>query len=811
MRPPGARLAGLALAGALASFIAPLLPMPVQAAGGLTMTVHAGYQDVVKVGQWNPVVIELHNGGSAVDGTLEVQESIGSQPGVSGFAVYQQPISLAAGATKRVRLYLEIDSTGASVNARLVQSGHVITSQDSVPGSTASYLVGVLSDQTTTLDDLAAVHPASVAVRVAHLKSEDLPDNAIALRAFDILAIDDFASDSLTAGQRSAITDFVNAGGDLLLGTGAAWHKTLAGLPSSLLPLAVNGTTVIDAGAPGGSSVEIAIGAPVNSSSWLDQEGHPLLLERQVGAGTVTLASFDWNQAPTSVTGSSTAVLRQVLSRAIFGSGGAGQDLSYAVGGFGGPTPVQPLFGSGSSPSVASRSGALAPVLGNLPGLNLPSLQLTGVLVLLYVLLVGPINYLVLGAIHRRALAWVTIPLIAIIAAGGAYGAGVITKGRSVQINQVAILHLQPGVDRAYQETYTGVIPPSRGDYVSTIGNQQLLISPIVNTYSGPASSAPALRVDVQSNSATLTGMTAFSLGGFATEGMTSAPQLVAHLRLVNGTIVGTIENHSQLTFTDAVLISGDSYQPIVGIKPGGTATVSLSPRTSNAIGQPTYTRIYGNGQFGGPPNVSSADREALTKTQVLSLLPTGSSFKGVATYAAPMLVAWTRQSFQTISVNGSQPRSTALTAVALSLPIDQIGAGPLPAGVVNSRIVDVVGDSQGSGPPGMLVLQNGSVTFEFDPPLKPGARLSSASITSQNPYSAKIGIPGSGPTTPGIQGEVWDWSASSWVAINYQDNGTTALPDSAVNPQSGVVRVRVSSTNGGFLEGSLTLSGTVQ
>jgi hypothetical protein len=149
---------------------------------------------------------------------------------------------------------------------------------------------------------------------------------------------------------------------------------------------------------------------------------------------------------------------------------------------------------------------------------------------------------------------------------------------------------------------------------------------------------------------------------------------------------------------------------------------------------------------------------------------------------------------------------------VALSLPIHQIGTGALPAGVVNSRIVDVVGDSQGNGPPGMLVLQNGTVTFEFNPLLASGTRLTGVSILAQNPYSAKfVGPPGSTSPAQTVQGEIWDWTNQAWVAVNYQDNGTTALPDNAINPDTGAIRVRVTSTNGAFLAGSLTLSGTVQ
>jgi len=798
----------IALACLLGTLALPGTAVGAAAAGnGLTLAVQVGYQDVVKPGDWMPVTIDARNAGAGVDGRLEVQESLNAQPGVSGFTIYEEPISLASGSVKRVRLYLIENTTGATITARIIQNGRVAVSQDSAASGTSSALIGVLSDEATTLDDFAAIHPGGVAARVVHLHPDDIPDSAVPLRAFDILAIDDFATDGLTAGQRTAIADFVEAGGDLLVGTGAAWHKTLAGLPPAILPMQVTGTTVIDTAALGAAAVEVATGSVTSGRAWLSDAGQPLILERAAGAGTVTLATFDWNQQPVAVGGAVRTVLRQVMVRAFFGPGGSAQNFAYGVGGPGG-------FGFGSQPSVASRSGALTPVLGNLPGLDLPSLQLTGALVLLYVLLVGPVNYVVLGAMRRRALAWVTVPLIAVIAAAGAYGAGIVTKGRSVQANQVAILHVQPGSDDAYQETYTGIIPPSRGDYQASVGGDRLLISPIA-TNNGLAY-AGSVRVDVATNGVTLSGMTAFALGGFATEAVTSAPRLTGHLALVNGKLSGTIENHSNLTFTDAVLIAGDSFQTIGGLKPGGSATVSLTPKAANPFGQPLYTRVYNtnsSGGFGpGGSTVTAADRDNFAKAQILSLLPTGMSFRGIASVSSPLLVAWTHRSFQDLTVNGSQPRSTALAAVVLSLPVDQIGTGPLPAGVVSGRIVDVVGDTQGQGPPGLLVMQNGSVTYEFAPPLVGGAQLTGLSISAQNPYGPKFaGPPGASTSTvPAVQGQVWDWSSSAWTDIAYQDNGTTALPDSAFNPTTGLIRVRLSTTNGGLLAGSLTLSGTI-
>ncbi len=797
-------LAGMALAGASVGALA--------AGNGVTLTVHVGYQDVVKPGEWMPVTVDARNTGAAIDGTLELQEVMNGQPGVTGLPIYRQSISLASGASKRIRGYVVTDTTGATIAARIVTNGRVVVSQGSAAGATTSTMIGVLSDQATSLDDFASVHPGSIAARVVHLRADELAESAIPLRAFDILAIDDFATDSLTAAQRTAISDYVRAGGDLVLGTGAAWRKTLAGLSPAILPMSVTGTTTVTTAQLGGSPIEVATGTPTSGPVWMVSGGHPLLLERTVGGGTVTMAAFDWNQEPIAGWSGTAPLLRQLIARAVFGTAGGSQSFgnqsfAYAMGGPAG-------FG------ISSRSNALTPVLGNLPSLDLPSFQLTGALVLLYVLLVGPVNYFVLGAMRRRALTWVTVPLIAVIAAGGAYGTGILTKGRSVQVNEVSILHLQPGWDRAYQETYAGIIAPSRGDYQATVAGGRLLISPIVNNGAfdaavfGMGSGSGSIRIDVDSNNVTLPRMTAFVLGGFATETISPAPQLTAHLQLVNGTFAGTIENHSELAFTDAVLIVGDSFQTFGALKPGAAATINLSPKPANPFGQPLYMRIYGSSFFNGPgpSQPTDAQREDYAKTQILAVLPTGASFKGISLASPPLLVAWTHQPFQDVTVNGVHPRSTAESAVALSLPIDHIGTGPLPSGLVTGRIVDVVGDNQ-AGSPGTLAMQNGSVTYEFAPPLAPGTRLTSAALNSSNQSNGKfVGPPGSPATATdqALRSEVWDWARGAWTNVAFQDNGSTAIPDSAVHPDTGMVRFRLSG-NSGFMAGTITLSGTVQ
>ncbi|HAC47636.1 MAG TPA: hypothetical protein DCF65_16445 [Chloroflexi bacterium] len=794
--PAGCRRVSFATLALMAAALVSLAASTAQAAANpVSIAVKVGYSGFVKAGQWMPVAIDVTNKGQDVDGTLEVSTTALANGPPIGPAIYMTHVSLASGATKHLKTYVIEDQAPSPVSVRLVQNGQVVATGGSVGGSATTTLIGVLSDQPTALDTFAAVHPASISASVVHLSLEDLGDSALLLRAFDLLAIDDFATDSLTAAQRGAITDYVQNGGMLVLGTGASWRKTLAGVSSTLMPMTIDATATLNSVAALGqlSGVEVASGAlNTGATAWLSEGGRPLLAERFVGGGMVTLATFDWNQEPVAGWSGANVLLRQILVRTLFSSASA--QTSALSGAFG---------GSGSS--ISMRSTALSQVLGNLPGLDLPSLLLIGLLVIAYVLLVGPVNYLTLRALHRRALAWVTLPLIAILASVGAFGAGLFTKGQSVQTNQVSIIHLEAGWDRAYAESYTGVLAPTRGDYQVNVAGARPWVGPISSFSNGYGPSTAVIRVNADNNSILMPGMTAFVLRGFATEGVVDAPQLVATAKLVNGKLTGTIQNNSNLRFTDLVVLAGDGYQVISGLAPGAGATFSVTPKPSNPYaGPPAYMTIYGN-YFNGPPpsQTTDADRQNLEKSSILSLVA-GGGFNGISSTISPMVVAWTQQPYEQITVEGAHPRSTAESAVVIPLAIGAIGAGLLPAGLVVSRFTDIDGTTQ-NGPPGAVFMQSGTATYDFTPQLVPGTHLTGATLdsTSQSPKGG--GFPGQS-----LSAEAWDWSQSVWVPVAYTPLGTTTLPAGAVNPSSGEVRVRI-KVNGQALLGAISLTGTVQ
>ena len=773
----------------------------------VSLTAHLGYNGTIKSGAWMPVDVDVTNNGPAFEGTLQVEAGTGFNGGfpvkgaTSGPRVlYQTPVSLTSGATKHLRTYI-VDGQPGAINVEIIQSGRLVVSSQASAPNTLAFLIGVLSDQPAALSALASASPSGFTPGVVHLAPSDIADSAVILRAFDVIAIDDFSTDTLTSAQRTALDDYVRGGGALLIGTGASWHKTVAGLPSDIVPMQIGSSELIDVShaMPGVGALDLATGeVSAGGAAWLAQGAQPLIVEQRVGDGSISLATFDWNQDPIASWSGTPDLLRQVLVRSAIGVAASANN-----GNVGAVVPV------------ASRGAGVSQVLGILPALDLPTWWLIGGLIALYVLVVGPLNYLVLRAINRRALAWLTVPAIVLVASGAAYGSSVATKGRSVEATEVAVLHVTAGSERAYAETYTGILTPTRGDYQVDLAGPRPLVSPIYNYSAGPIpnSSAVDLTVDTTNNSLTLPGMTAFTLRGFATEAFVPAQQLVVDAQLAQGQFTGTVKNLSTVTFDDGVVIAGNSFQKFGTLAPGGTASFSFAPTVSTPFGgPPAYASIYPNSIFGpqgpsGSGSVSGSQRDGELKTAVLSTLVGG--FKGFNWSTTPMVVAWSKTTFSQISVEGDRPQMFGETAVVMNAPVAKISAGALPAGVTTGRVVDIDGTmQQGGGPPGVVMMQKGSVTYEFAPPLAPGAHLSAVSISSANQFAGKAGPPGTGGTAE--EAQIWDWSQNAWVDLKFQDPGTTLIPDSAVNPSSGMVRLKLSSS-GGFMSGWLSLAGDVK
>jgi hypothetical protein len=119
--------------------------------------------------------------------------------------------------------------------------------------------------------------------------------------------------------------------------------------------------------------------------------------------------------------------------------------------------------------------------LNNLPMLDLPSVRGLAVLLGVYIIFVGPVNYLVLRRQRRLHLAWITIPAITLIFSAASFGLGYLLHGTDIFINKIALL--QPlASGKARVDSFIGLFSPARSAYSVRVDGGGL-VSPLNNYF----------------------------------------------------------------------------------------------------------------------------------------------------------------------------------------------------------------------------------------------------------------------------------------------------------------------------------------
>jgi hypothetical protein len=102
-------------------------------------------------------------------------------------------------------------------------------------------------------------------------------------------------------------------------------------------------------------------------------------------------------------------------------------------------------------------------------GVPVVSFGWVAMLIALYLVLIGPLEYYFLKRIlGRLELTWVTFPIIALTVSGLAYFSADAVKGRELRVNKVDVVDVDPESDRIYGTTWFTVFSPKIDTYSVT-------------------------------------------------------------------------------------------------------------------------------------------------------------------------------------------------------------------------------------------------------------------------------------------------------------------------------------------------------
>lgn len=528
---------------------------------GLTLTAQAGFDGLTKTSAAVPVIVTARNDGPPVEGELRVLVSGSAAPGE---LVYSAPLSLPTGADKRVPLVVYVPPFAGQLAVQLLSDDAVIAETQTNRLSAIirdDLLYGIITPDPGGLAFLETIPGGRSDSAVAFLDLADLPEVSPAWNALDVVILDDTDTSRLTAGQSAAMRAWVESGGDLIVTGGSGGPRTAAGV-ADLLPVAISGVESVaalpalsehtgrepDASGP----YVVTAGDLSNGRTLIDQDGLPLLARREVGRGSVTILALDPKAAP------------------LAGWAGGDQlwdEMAYAA-------PVLPPWAWGIQDGYAA-----AQAVSYIPGLRLPSVWQLILFLLIYTLVIGPLNFLVLRRLNRRELAWITIPALVLLFSAVTFATGFRTRGNAATLNVMSVAFGSAEAERLRTQTLMGLYSPRRADYDITLPYDSAAypFSQGFGMNIGQGNLDDIARADDVTLRNVRTDTS--EVATFVVEAHTPRPPVSAEavLSAESHTIEVTIRNRTAETLEDAVIIYGQEQQAVGDVGPGEEETVMIS------------------------------------------------------------------------------------------------------------------------------------------------------------------------------------------------------------------------------------------
>ena len=769
---------------------------PPPALTGVRMDARAAFDGHFKYGEWLPIWVELENSGP--DRLAELRAPVSTSAGLQVFSV---PVELPSGARKRLVLYILPNNFSRQIEVSVVSGDERLASQkvQLTPQPTITYQAGIISPERGALSLIETIDLPGTQrpIALVDIQPDELPGSFEGLRSFDLLVINDTDTSRLSTEQVEALNTWVSQGGRLVIGGGAGAEQTLSGLPESLISMTGMKTQELEALPDlekfiGGEKpilvpgpFVVAAGDSDSSRTLVEQEGIPLVQEWSLDRGWVDFIGLDLAGSPFNAWNGTVDFWQKLVADGAAYPEGAPVDMS-----------ARQQFASG-----------MVYPLNNLPMLDLPSVRGLALLLGFYILLVGPINYLVLRQQKRLHLAWVTIPVITLIFSAASFGLGYLLHGTDIFINKIAILQPMPS-GKAKVDSFIGLFSPARSAYSVRVDGGGLIspLNPYMDPWTNPETSGvPTGRAIslIQGDPAYINGLNVeqWSMQSFLSEGaQLDFGQIEADLRLDGDHVNGELRNESNYDLQDVALIMGSKFTRLGDLPRGQSASVNLpltDPSTPN-FGAPISYALYENEISGanGPAPRQVEVRRAIVESLFERTPPYISSKRsgGQNTYLAqtPVMIGWIDQAPPDISLEGVEPaqQTTAAVVVPLSLNFPQSGELDLPPGLIPGRLIDMPSEGGQCGIPGSAAVYiiRGEAVFEFKLPVE------AQDATVEN---LKLTIFSDSGFFNSPEISIRNAETGDWVKLDGVNQGANLIPEAAkfVDP-SGAVNIKLATEN---------------
>lgn len=590
---------------------------------GVSMDVSYGYEGNAKSGRYVPVNFSLKN---QLDS--EFQGTVQAIAMESDYDIYQYeyPVSLKAYEDSEESLDIPVGRADVLYVKLLDSQGRELIRKRlkmNVTADIAELFVGVLSDEPDTLSYMegVGVNYSSVRIKTFEMDTEKMPDNVIGLDLLDVLVITDYDTKRLSTDQVSAIWEWVKEGGTLLLGTGSRVDDTLYAFRSDILEedYAPPSEKSVDMGVeystngPGDSFMNLVC-ADVSlkgGTGVLSNDEFPVLTSVSKGKGKVGVAAYDFVDIA-----SFCQVQRSYVDKlftALLGETKLNDLSSYLYSG-----------NSGQFWSVQNMLNT-----GNLN--KLPNLVIYAIVILGYIVLVGPGLYLFLKKQERRRYYRTAVAVVSLSFAAIVYLMGIGTRFKDTFFTYATILDTTENyVDEytyinmrtPYNKAYTIALDPSY-DLLPITRSSSYEMKPVPR-FMGNEDYKVNISYGEKDTRVSVQNAAAFTPKYYSLRKRTPNTEhkgLVGDITLFDGNVYGTVTNEYPFQVEKVGILMYGKMVVIEELQPGETMNLSGLPVINYPINNSflVSARVTGSYQYPKADIEDPAYMLALSRTNILS------------------------------------------------------------------------------------------------------------------------------------------------------------------------------------------------
>jgi len=455
-------------------------------------SVRVGIGGVCKSGFWAPIWLDLVAGPRGASGTLEIIVPDGNNVPV----IYSEPgkgdLSLGPNQEATILRYAKLGRENGSIHLQIRQGEQTVWSQElsGLPArlaATQELVVGIGADLNLKQAVASIRRSPELALSVIQVQSAaELPDQWLGYEGVDrvVLATGDARlREAITSDQREALFQWLRLGGRLVVTVGSGGNELAAeGSPwKPILPgKLVEVSALRDrAGLEAFAGVELPWEddefqrtrpqvtrlSGIDGTAILDEIGsgtdRPLIIRAAHGLGEVTFIGVDLDHPGFAKWPGRPKLLASILAGSRGRADDHGSDVRRGIGHLG----------------YDDLIGQLRAALDQFPGVTLVSFTTVSVLTALYLLLIGPGDFLFLSRLKiPRHVTWITFALIAVAFAATAWLVGRATHGDRVRVNQLEIVDFDAQTGTVRGTGWAHLYSPSTARYsIAAQPNLELL------------------------------------------------------------------------------------------------------------------------------------------------------------------------------------------------------------------------------------------------------------------------------------------------------------------------------------------------